>query len=118
MNILNNVAVQWLVRRVPEWGGIIAGIIAFVTLAPPDVQATLWAVLNGRGGEQTALAYFGVASWLWAQFNSYRATVRPQAVVKTIEGTSVRVPPEQVAIQGTTHLSPPRRTLWDVIQGK
>ena len=117
MGILNNVAVQWLIRRVPEVAGIVSALIAFFAGMPPEVQAVVMAVLTGQGGGLTVMAYFGVASWLWAQWNSYRATVRPQTVVKTIEGTSVRVEPEKPVVY-PSEVSTPRRTLWDVLTGK
>lgn len=104
MSILNNVAIQWLIRRVPEWGGLIATIIAAVALAPPDVRDTITAVLSGQGGGQTVLAYLGLFSWLYAQVISYRSTTKPKEVEK-VAGKSVEV-------------SAPRKSLIDILKGK
>lgn len=104
MSILNNVAVQWLIRRVPEYSGIIAGIIGTITLAPPEVRETIMAVLSGQGGGQTALAYFGLLSWIYAQVISYRSTTKPKEVEK-VGGVSREV-------------SAPRKSLWDILKGK
>lgn len=103
-SILNNVAVQWLIRRVPEWGGLIVAIITFFSTMPPEVQAVIVAVLTGQGGGLTAAAYFGVASWLYAQFISYRQTTKPKAVER-VGGASVEV-------------SAPRKSLLDILKGK
>ncbi|HEV7345454.1 MAG TPA: hypothetical protein VGN60_07460 [Devosia sp.] len=118
MNILQNVAVQWLIRRVPEFTGLIVALVTFYNSMPAEYQAIIISIVTGQGGGLTIGALIGFALWAWAQWNSYRATVRPQTVVKTVEGTSVRVAPDQPAIVHRGEIIPPRRTLWDVIVGK
>lgn len=118
--MFQNVAVQWLIRRIPEWGGIIASLVAFITLAPPDVQATLWAVLSGQGGAQTATAYIGVISWVYAQVISYRSTVKAQAVVledgKLVTNTLTPTKGKEVA--KTVENVSSKKSLIEILLGK
>lgn len=122
MGILNNVAIQWLIRRVPEWGGLIALIIGTIALAPPDVGTTITAILTGKGGGLTVTAYFGLVSWVYAQIISYRATVRQQ-VVQSVNGSIVTTPLKEVSASAETQVkaaipAPRKRTLIDVLIGK
>ncbi|HEV7344252.1 MAG TPA: hypothetical protein VGN60_01280 [Devosia sp.] len=118
MNILQNVAVQWLVRRIPEFTGLIVALVTFYNSMPAEYQATIIAIVTGQGGGLTIGALIGFGLWAFAQINSYRATVRPQTVLKTVEGTSVRVAPDKPAVVHRGEIIPPRRTLWDVLNGK
>jgi hypothetical protein len=80
MNIFQNAAFGWILRRIPDWGGQIALIYSVFLAMPPEHQATIGAILRGEGGGLTVSAYMGVAAWLYAQVMSYRATTRTQMV--------------------------------------
>lgn len=104
MRILENVAVQWLIRRVPEWGGIILTLVTFYNSIPPQYQAIIVAIVTGQGGGLTIGALIGFAMWAYAQVISYRQTTRPKEVEK-VNGTAVEV-------------SSGRKSLIDVLTGK
>jgi hypothetical protein len=118
--MIQSVAVQWLLRRIPEVFGLVSGLAAFVSAAPPEVQAVAMAVLTGQGGGLSIMAYIGVISWVYAQITSYRATVRPQAVVED-HGRLVSNPLSPAKAtevkQAVEHVSS-GRTLWDIMRGK
>lgn len=118
--MLQNVAVQWLIRRVPEWGGLIALIIGAIALAPPDVSGTINAILTGQGGGQSVAAWLGLLSWIYAQVNSYRATVRPQAVVeengKIVSNTLS--PAKEVEVKEAVRNVRSGKTLIEILTGK
>lgn len=116
----NSVAIQWLIRRIPEWGGLLATIIATIALAPPDVSNNIQAILSGQGGGLTLTAYLGMISWLYAQFISFRATNRAQAVVledgKLVTNTLAPRKETEVA-EVVTNVSS-KKSLLDIILGK
>ena len=120
MSILSNVAIQWLIRRVPEWGGIIATIVATIALAPPDVTANIQTILSGQGGGLSVTAYLGLISWIYAQIISFRATNRPQAVVyeegKLVTNTLAPGKENQVADVVTNVSS--HKSLIEILTGK
>lgn len=118
--MFQSVAIQWLIRRVPEWGGIIAAIIATITLAPPDVSGTINAILIGQGGAQSAAAWIGLISWVYAQVISFRSTVRPQAVVSE-DGklvTNTLAPAKEREIKDAVAHVSSRKTLLEILTGK
>ena len=41
MTLFNNVAIQWLIRQVPEWSSLIVTIITFSNAIPPELQAVI-----------------------------------------------------------------------------
>lgn len=120
MGFLQNVAVQWLVRRVPEWGGIIAAIIATIALAPPDVSGTITAILTGQGGGQSVAAWIGVISWVYAQVISYRSTVKPQAVVEENGKlvTNTLAPAKEREVKTVVEHVSSKKTLLDLLVGR
>lgn len=103
-SILENVAIQWLIRRVPEWGGIIVTLVTFYNSIPPQYQAIIVAVVTGQGGGLTVGALIGFAMWLYAQFISFRQTTKPKEVAK-VGGATVEV-------------SSGRKSLIDILAGK
>lgn len=82
--LLSSVAVQWWLRRIWDWGGMIAGwlggLLALYGLMPGDVQHTVLAILGGRWGDVSLAAAGGFVVWAFTQWRSYRATVKPQIV--------------------------------------
>lgn len=104
MSILENVAVQWLIRRVPEWAGIIVTLVTFYNSIPPQYQAIIIAIVTGQGGGLTLGALIGFAMWVYAQIISYRQTTKPKAV-EQINGKAIEV-------------TAPRKSLFDILKGK
>lgn len=118
--MFQNVAIQWLIRRVPEWGGLISLIIGTIALAPPNVSGTINAILTGQGGAQSVAAWIGVIAWVFAQINSYRATVKPQAVVEENGRlvTNTLSPAKEADVKETVRNVSSKKTLLDVILGR
>ena len=112
--IAQSAILGWLFRRAQEIASF-AGILLPIYLAmPPDMQAVVHAVFTGQGGGLTVSAYVSFGYYLWTQWQSYRATVRPQVVTtdgqKRIldKGTAPARQADAVAAA-----APPPRTLWD-----
>ncbi len=82
--LLSSVAVQWGLRRIWVWGGMIAGwiggLLTLYGLMPRDVQQTVLAILGGRWTDVSLAAAGGFIVWAFTQWRSYRATVKPQIV--------------------------------------
>jgi len=118
--MLNNVAVQWALRRVPEFAGIIVTLITFYNSIPPQYQDTILKVASGQGGGLTVSAVIGLALWLYAQVVSFRATNRAQAVVvedgKLVTNTLAPKKEKEVADVVTNVSS--KKTLLDIILGR
>jgi hypothetical protein len=104
MGILENVAVQWLIRRVPEWGGLIVTLVTFYASIPPHYQAIIVAIVTGQGGGLTVGALIGFAMWAYAQFISFRQTTKPKTV-DTVAGKPVEI-------------SSGRKSVIDILTGK
>lgn len=104
--LTENVALGWAARRLGEGVGIF-GVLASVLLAlPPAFQDTLLMLLTGRGGELSVTALFSLAVYIFTQWRSYRATVKPQVV--TSDGKKMEVPvlTEAQAREITGHTGP------------
>lgn len=118
--MIQSVAIQWLLRRIPEVFGIISGIVALVSAAPPEVQSVALALITGKGGGLSIMAYIGLVSWVYAQITSYRATVKPQAVVE--DGgrlvSNPLSPAKANEIKQAVEYVNSGRTLWDLMRGK
>lgn len=93
-NFFTDVAVGWIKRRIPEFGGLAVTLgsvalwllDAYSRLTPQDQEA-IGQLLSGNWKTVTLGTVAGLASWLFAQRNSFRATVTPQIV--TEEGEKV-----------------------------
>jgi len=118
--MLNNVAVQWALRRVPEFAGIIVTLITFYNSIPPQYQDTILKVASGQGGGLTISAVIGLALWLYAQVVSFRATNRPQAIVEENGKlvTNTLTPKKETEVAETVKNVDSSKTLWDIIRGK
>lgn len=81
---LASAAVQWWLRRIWDWGGMLAGwlgaLLAFYGMMTPDLQHTFLTLLQGKWGEVSLASAGGFIVWAFSQWRSYRATVRPQIV--------------------------------------
>ena len=102
--MFQSVAIQWLIRRVPDWGGTIMFLASIYAALPDQHKATIGAILTGQGGGLTVSAIIGLGAFVYAQVISYRSTVKPKEVEK-VAGTAVEV-------------SAPRKSLFDVLKGK
>lgn len=103
-SILNNVAVQWLIRRIPEVGGLVVFLSTIIAAIPAEHMATLMAIMTGQGGGLTITALIGLGMWAYAQIISFRQTTNPKEVER-VAGKSVEV-------------SAGRKTLLDILKGK
>lgn len=123
MGILNNVAIQWLIRRVPDWGGwigtfvtILVGIYAAIG---PAGQEVVNMAVSGNWQGITLGALVPLLVTIYAQVISYRATVKAQVVTDDKQQRTL-TPSAAKEVEAVTKLSPaPRkRTLLDVLMGK
>lgn len=117
--VTQNVLLGWLLRRVQELVAWVAGLAPLFLMLPPEHQALIVAVLQGQGGGYSVSAYIGFAMYLWSQWQSYRATVRPQVV--TGSGRKIALDPYTRAaseIEARASTAPRPRTLWERITGK
>lgn len=114
--VAQNVILGWLWRRAQELASF-AGILVPIYLAmPPDMQQHVQAIFTGKGGGLTLSAYIGLGYYLWTQWQSYRATVKPQVV--TGEGKKIAIAPNTRAasrIEAEAAVAPKPRTLWERI---
>lgn len=118
--MLNNVAVQWALRRVPEFAGIIVTLVTFYNSIPPQYQDIILKVASGQGGGLTVSALIGLALWLYAQVVSFRATNKPQAVVeengKLVTNTLAPAKEREVK-EAVAHVSS-KKSLLDIVLGR
>ncbi len=78
--IFTHVITGWIWRRAQEVGSFAAWATPF-WLAVPDVhKETIYAILRGEGGFLSVSTYAGLAWYVWTQFQSFKATTRPQVV--------------------------------------
>jgi len=107
MSILSSVAIGWLGRRVLDWGGIALGgafgLIQFYNAMPPQVQTLVQKVATGHWQEITLGAVPGLIVWGWSQFQSFKATTRPQVV--TDDGKRVETDKLAPSVQQTINAS-------------
>lgn len=112
--IAQNVILGWLWRRLQElvaWG---AGLAPLFMALPPEYQHLIGEVLQGRGGGLSISVYIGFALYLWSQFQSFRATTKPQVV--TTSGKKVVLPKgtgTTSSVEALAEAVPRARTLWD-----
>lgn len=117
--IAQNVILGWLWRRAQEIAAWAFALVPIYMAMPPAMQKDVQAIFTGQGGGLTISAAFGILWYLWTQWQSYRATVRPQIVTtegqKTVldKGSSTARQADAVAAA-----APKPRTLWDRITGK
>lgn len=118
-SIIQSAAAGWIGRRVQELGSLAAMLVPVYLAMPPDMKESVHAIFTGQGGGLTISAAIGLVWYLWAQFQSFRATTRPQVV--TSDGTKIPVSKDTRAasqIEAVATAAPKPRTLWDRITGK
>jgi hypothetical protein len=117
--IAQNVILGWLWRRAQELASL-AGIFVPIYLAmPQSMQADVQAIFTGQGGGLTISAAIGLGWYLWTQFQSYRATTKPQIV--TTDGQKKELPKGSSSARqadAVAAAAPAPRTLWERITGK
>jgi hypothetical protein len=117
--VAQNVVLGWLWRRLQELVAFIAGLAPIIATMPPEHQAFVMDILQGRGGALSISAYIGFGLYLWTQWQSYRATVKPQVV--TTEGRKVTLgkgTPEASRADAVAATAPRPRTLWERLTGQ
>lgn len=114
--IAQNVILGWLWRRAQELASL-AGIFVPIYLAMPrSMQADVQAIFTGQGGGLTISAAIGLGWYLWTQFQSYRATTKPQIV--TTDGQKKELPKGSSAAREADAVAagaPAPRTIWERI---
>jgi hypothetical protein len=113
-SIIQSAAAGWIGRRVQEMGSLAAMLLPVYLAMPPDMKDAVHAIFTGQGGGLTISAAVGLAWYLWTQFQSYRATVKPQVV--TAEGKKIAIDPNTRAasqIDAAASVAPRARTLWE-----
>ena len=117
--IAQNVVLGWLWRRLQELVAFVAGLAPLFMMLPPEHQALIVAVLQGQGGGYSISAYIGFFLWLWTQWQSYSATVKPQIV--TENGKKAELPKGSATArqaEAVAAAAPAPRTLWDRLWNK
>lgn len=117
--IAQNVILGWLWRRAQEIAAWAIALVPIYLAMPPSMQQDVHAIFTGRGGSLTISAAFGILWYLWTQWQSYRATVRPQVV--TTDGHKVildKGTPAASRADAVAATAPRPRTLWDRITGQ
>ena len=119
VSIAQNVVLGWLWRRLQELVAFTAGLAPLFMMLPPEYQKLVIAVLQGQGGGYTISTYAGFAFYLWTQWQSWRATVKPQVV--TSDGRKIPIAKDTRAasqIEAVASVAPKPRTLWDRLTRK
>lgn len=87
--MFTKVALGWLGRRIPDWGGWLGGfllaVFQFWNSLGPEGQEFVMIVLQGNWKSITLGALTGLVPLVISQIASFRTTVKPQVV--TPEGT-------------------------------
>ena len=96
----------WLWRRVQELVGLVTLLYPLYAAMPPDKQAVIQAVLTGQGGGLSISAAIGFLLYAVTQWQSFRATTRPQ-IVKT-DGEKV-LPAEKHEVDTAATIVTPKR---------
>lgn len=122
--MLNNVAVQWAIRRVLDYGGwigtFLGGLVLFYSGLTPGQQGIVNGLLQGNWQDITLGSLLPFIVLVYSQVISYRATVRPQAIVeeggKLVTNTLAPKKEKEVA-EVVTNVSS-RKSLLDILKGQ
>lgn len=112
--IAQNAILGWLWRRAQEIAAWAFTLVPIYLAMPPAMQKDVQAIFTGQGGGLTISAAFGIVWYLWTQWQSYRATVRPQVV--TTDGAKVILDKGTAAANradAVAATAPRPRTLWE-----
>jgi len=119
MGVAQNVVLGWLWRRAQELAAWAFTLIPIYLAMPPAMQEDVRAIFTGQGGGLTISAALGILWYLWTQWQSYRATVRPQVV--TADGQKITPVPTSVAmerVEAQAKAAPKSTTLWERLTGQ
>lgn len=121
--MLQNIAVQWLIRRIPDWGGWllvpILGFLGFITSLSPSNQELVMNLLQGRWENITLGALIGFLAVIYANIISYRSTVKSQAIVSE-DGklvTNTLAPAKEREVKTVVEHVSSRKSLLDILKG-
>lgn len=122
--MLNNVAVQWAIRRVLDYGGWIGtiggGLFLFYSQLTPAQQGLVGGLLQGNWQDITLGSLLPFLVLVWSQIISFRATVKAQAVVE--EGgklvTNTLAPKKEKEVADVVTNVNSRKTLLEILLGK
>lgn len=89
-SIIQSAAAGWLWRRCQELGSLATILIPIYLAMPPSMQHDVQAIFTGQGGGLTVSAAVGLGWYVWTQFQSFRATTKPQVV--TTDGQKIALP--------------------------
>lgn len=120
VGIAKSAALGWIWRRAQELVAHATWLVPLFLSIPKPYQELIVDVLRGQGGGYSISVYIGFAGFLWTQFQSYRATVKPQVV--TGDGQKIALAPNtraasEIEARAVTAPRPPR-TLWERITGQ
>lgn len=118
--IAQNVIMGWLWRRVQELVSLGTVFVPIYLAMPKSMQEDVQAIFTGQGGGLTISAALGILWYLWTQFQSWRATVKPQVV--TTDGEKIALKPNTVAtreVEQVAKAAPQQpKTLWERLTAK
>ena len=122
--MLNNVAVQWAIRRVLDYGGWIGtlggGLLLFYSQLSPSQQNLVGGLLQGNWQDITLGSLFPFIVLVYSQVISFRATVKPQAVVEENGKlvTNTLAPAKEREVAKTVVNVSSKKNLLDILLGK
>lgn len=124
MGFVQSVAVQWWLRRIPDWlgwfGGAFMAALTTYNSIPPHLRPIVDRALEGNWQTITLGSIPPLAVWVYSQIISYRATNRVQAVVEE-NGKLVSNPlstGKEAEVAETVKNVRSGRTLIEILQGK
>jgi hypothetical protein len=111
-SIFQSAAAGWIGRRVQELGALASIFVPIYLAMPPAMKDSVHAIFMGQGGGLTLSAAGGLAWYLWTQFQSFRATTKPQVV--TTAGKKLPLTPTgSKEAEAIAKLAPVPRSLWE-----
>lgn len=122
--MLQNVAVQWWIRRIPDWGGwvgtLLGGLGLFYINLTPAQQSLIGGLLQGNWQDITLGSFVPFLVLVYSQIISRRATVKPQAVVEENGKlvTNTLAPKKEAEVKEVVTNVSSKKTLLEIILGK
>lgn len=122
--MLNNVAVQWAIRRVLDYGGwigtFVGGLLWFYSNLTPSQQSLIGGLVEGNWQDITLGSLIPFLVLVWSQIISFRATVKPQAVVEENGKlvTNTLAPGKEKEVKEAVQHVSSRKSLIEILTGK
>lgn len=123
MGFLNNVAVQWAIRRIFDYGGwvgtIAGGLAFFYAGLTPSQQALISGLLAGNWQDITLGSLVPFLVLVYSQIISFRSTVKAQAIVEENGKlvTNTLTPKKETEVAETVRNVSSKKTLFDILRG-